>query len=527
MRGKFLTLTGAAVVLASIVNLSGQANLSAVFGVARDAVERSAVPALELADARVAWETFRRGSNDLLLAEGEDDNAAVTTSMRTAREQVQAGLQAYAAQGRSPEQARLLEQEIRPALTKALNVWDKQLVQIAGKPVVSDTDLSTYRRISQQEFAPAVETVTEGLDAVADLDQAAVGAGLERIGRQQVTSAVLGWGATLLGSVLVLLLGLRLARVVTRPVHRLQAALEALAAGDLTVRADVTSRDEVGRMAAALETAQGSLRAALGSISGSASSLAGSAEQLTAVSSEVAGSAQETSAQSQDAADAAEDVSRNVQTVAAATEEMTASIREISQSSSDAVRIAAAAVTEAEQARTTIAQLGTSSTEVGNVVKVITSIAEQTNLLALNATIEAARAGEAGKGFAVVASEVKELAQETSRATDDISRRIEAIQGDTEAAVAAIARISTIIEEVNSYQTTIASAVEEQTATTAEMARNVSDAAQGSTAIAGNIETVATAARSSSEGVAQAQRSAGELAGLAAELREVAARFRV
>ena len=116
-----------------------------------------------------------------------------------------------------------------------------------------------------------------------------------------------------------------------------------------------------------------------------------------------------------------------------------------------------------------MAKLGESSPEIGNVVKVITSIAEQTNLLALNATIEAARAGEAGKGFAVVANEVKELAQETAKATEDIARRVQAIQGDTTAAVAAIGEISTIIAQINDQQTTIASAVEEQTATTNEM----------------------------------------------------------
>jgi len=161
------------------------------------------------------------------------------------------------------------------------------------------------------------------------------------------------------------------------------------------------------------------------------------------------------------------------------------------------------------------------------VVKVITSIAEQTNLLALNATIEAARAGEAGKGFAVVASEVKDLAQETARATGDISRRIEAIQTDSEAAVAAIARISEIIEEVNSYQTTIASAVEEQTATTSQMSRNVSEAATGSGSIAGNIEHVASAAQSSSTGIVEAQRAAAELAQLSGELSTLVSRFTV
>ncbi len=124
-------------------------------------------------------------------------------------------------------------------------------------------------------------------------------------------------------------------------------------------------------------------------------------------------------------------------------------------------------------------KLGESSQEIGNVIKVITSIAQQTNLLALNATIEAARAGEAGKGFAVVANEVKELAKQTARATEDIGRKIESIQGDTKGAVKAIEEISAIINQINDISNSIASAVEEQTVTTNEISRSVAEASSG------------------------------------------------
>jgi methyl-accepting chemotaxis protein len=177
------------------------------------------------------------------------------------------------------------------------------------------------------------------------------------------------------------------------------------------------------------------------------------------------------------------EVSAKVATVATGTDEMALSIREISVNASEAAGVAADAMSVAAETTQTITRLGEPSAEIGNVIKVITGIAAQTNLLARNATIEAARAGEAGKGFAVVASEVKDFAQETAKATEDIGRRVAAIQSDTAVAVEAISRISSVIERVHGFQTTIASAVEEQNATTNEMGRNVAQAAASSAEI--------------------------------------------
>jgi len=170
-------------------------------------------------------------------------------------------------------------------------------------------------------------------------------------------------------------------------------------------------------------------------------------------------------------------------------------------------------------------KLGESSQEIGAVIKVITSIAQQTNLLALNATIEAARAGEAGKGFAVVANEVKELAKQTAKATEEISQKIEAIQGVTKGAVTAIEEISTIINQINDISNSIAAAVEEQTATTNEIGRSVNEAAQGVNDIAKNIGGVAGAARSTTQGAIDTKTASLELSKMASRLQAAIAKF--
>ncbi len=312
---------------------------------------------------------------------------------------------------------------------------------------------------------------------------------------------------------------------VVRPIRAASTALGEIAAKNLKARVEGDHQGDYAKLKDDINRMVTDLQENMRNFSQNAQALASSSEELTSVSEQMAANAEETATQANVVSAASEQVSNNVSSVASASEQMQASIREIAKNANESARVAKNAVSVAQTTNETVKKLGESSQEIGNVIKVITSIAQQTNLLALNATIEAARAGEAGKGFAVVANEVKELAKQTAKATEDIGRKIDAIQGDTKGAVKAIEEISTIINQINDISNSIASAVEEQTVTTNEIGRSVTEAAKGVGDIAKNIGGVATAAKNTTQGASDTQKASQELSQMAARLHGIVSQF--
>lgn len=340
----------------------------------------------------------------------------------------------------------------------------------------------------------------------------------------QRDSMVVAGAFILLVTVLV---AVGLARAIALPLRQNVDKLVRVAHGDLTVEFDVGSKDEVGQMSSALNKAVASIRTTLGEVESSAGLLTKSAAGLMRFSGDMSDAATQTSDQASEVAGAAEQIASSSHSVALAMDEMSESIHEISASTSKAAQMTSKAVEASNGAKSRMEQLDLSATDIGNVVSVINSIASQTDLLALNATIEAARVGEAGKGFAVVASEVKALARQTAEATHEIQAKIDAIQSDAKEAVTVIGEIAALVDRVNEASTVIAGAVEEQSATSAEVSASIMAMTDGTSSISRNIVTVAEAASATRSGAANAEEASLELSTMATRLQSSLSQFKV
>ncbi|MHB8188857.1 MAG: methyl-accepting chemotaxis protein [Ferrimicrobium sp.] len=308
-------------------------------------------------------------------------------------------------------------------------------------------------------------------------------------------------------------------RLIIRPTHDLVSTLELLADGSNSIeKLDEARADEFGEIARALNRFRNRLLGLISGFEDSVRTLLASTRELEQVSASLSEGSKQTVGVAERTSEATEEIIGSIHSVSAATEQMRIAITEIARSATDAASVAQSAVEVAKETSQTVRALGDASAEVSEVVSTINGIAEQTNLLALNAAIEAARAGEAGKGFAVVASEVKELARNTGRATEEIATKLESIRSESIAAVTAIGRISEVIATISDLQSSIASAVEEQSVTTNEISRVAGDATRSTQEVGQAIDEVTRSSKASWEALVQARTILGRLVGLAGEL---------
>jgi len=374
-------------------------------------------------------------------------------------------------------------------------------------------------------MANSYNQIKTTLDDIATKSNVDISEAFERV-RSNQTRATIIYVIVLIVCISGLVaLSISVVRSISQSMERVIAVTAGVADGELTKRVAIVSRDELGIMGSSINRALDRMRDAVSIFADNAGALADASDELSTISVQMSGGADTNSEQATMTSGAAEQVSVSVEAVATGIEQMTASIHEIARNSQEAATVAVDAVASARSTNELITHLGERSNEISGVAKVISEIAEQTNLLALNATIEAARAGESGRGFAVVADEVKELARGTAAATEDISSRMVSIQTDIDGAVSAIGEIADVVDHISEIQTSIALAVEEQTATASEISRSINEAAQGTSEIAGHALQVAQSAQVTADGAGATRQSAEDLANMAEALKTLVSEF--
>jgi methyl-accepting chemotaxis protein len=503
-----IAVVGLAAVL--LVDLVGIRALGAAAQKARQLDEINGLTRVAL-EADMAHDAIRGDVQRVLLAAGGPDAAAAREDLANHVPILRDGVQTFRGPGVT-EDVRHSAESVQTAVQRYIDLAQQMVNQAQSRPGTP----SGY-----QEFMAAFSAVEDQLPAIGDALSAQAKQASLAVEQQRSTAIAVLVAVGVLCALLLTLGCWIVAGGILRPLREVSRVLGAMAHGDLTVTARVTANDELGQMAGALNGSVAHVRQMVVALSGSATTVTDSAEQLSDASAQISSSAHEASTTADTVTAAASQVSDHMNTLAAASDQMGMSIKEIARSAGEAARVAADAVTVAEETNETITKLQASSIEIDAVVRMIGAVAEQTNLLALNATIEAARAGEAGRGFAVVAGEVKDLAQETARATEQITQKVEAIRADTDNAVATIGQIGGIVSRINDLQTMIAAAVEEQTATTAEMNRSITEAAAQSTDIAMSIGSVSITSSETNRGASTCLAAAQDMATTADQLRRV------
>ena len=472
--------------------------------------------ALTVGEMQAAILRYQTSIRDHLLADDPNTEAQIEAALKIQEQKIKENFAAYEILKTSANE-RATYEEFR-------GVWESYAA--AGEEVLAasrNQDFATGRELFTNKLIKIGERNDELLSKERELNKQGAEAAVKR-GDDLYDFAV---RFVLGGLTLITLVGLAIATLLVRDVSRgitsIIEPMQALSQGDLSAIIPHSDDDtEIGQMAATLQFFKEALvrkktsddataaeagakisratrvdnitrefESAIGELIGSLSS---SSTELNAAANTLTMTADSTGRISCEAADASQEVSSNVQSIAKTAEEITSSVKEIGRRVLEASRIADEAVEQAESTDGKIAQLSQSASRIGDVIKLITAVAEQTNLLALNATIEAARAGEAGRGFAVVASEVKMLAAQTAKATDEIAVQIAGMQAATNESVNAIREIGTTINSISEISATISAAVEQQGAATQEITRNVQQAAKRSGAVASSIADVSRGA---------------------------------